>query len=172
MRNLDETIERAIRNRNASLYKKQHVDMGSSYVRIEKARQAQEGEVRSHGGRKMKKIGGKWVPLAERKLAPTSNNKKDTKGKKEPLGKNKTTIPSKVSRHHVGILRTIKKYINSNNYHEAHMLADRLPDNVKHEIPAAVWSKMVEADHKENMKSAAMEKKQKDFKKEPKKKKQ
>ena len=158
---VEKVVNSAIVSRRQEIERRQNnISTHTPYEDLQKAKAAAEGEVRTHGGVKVRKVGGKWIPVAERREYP---NKKEKKESKKPKAKakesKKKVIPSHVSAQHVGALRHIKKLVNSNKFHEAHMLADKLPDDVKHEIPPKVWENMVKHNHEANMKAAEEEKK-------------
>lgn len=164
---IDQHVNKSIRERGQILADRQNLITSQDLVNdIEKAKRGVEGEVRTHSdGKKYQKRGDKWVPMIEKKTPPTGTKKeRPEKKSKEQAAKKSSgkTIPAHVSRHHVGALRHIKELVGGSNFAEAHGLAEKLPDNVKHEIPASVWKDMVAHSHKENManeKQAADDKK-------------
>jgi hypothetical protein len=167
-----EKINKCITERVSELVSRQNnVQRPSVYEILEKAKLGQEGEVRTHtDGTKWKKQGKEWVPLRESRTPPPNGSSKEKNKPKEDEPKPKpekkrVPMPSHVSRQHIGVLRHIKKLVGAKNYAEAHTLATPLPEEIKHEIPADIWHKMVEAGHNASMKEEK-ENKTKDLAKE------
>lgn len=152
---LEEIVNNAIIDRRNVLANRQmHPESHDVVESFEKAKAAQEGEVRTHGGVKVKKVGGKWVPVAERRAAPEKPSSSKERKKKEessaPKAKKDHGIPS----HHMGTLKHVKKLVNSGDMAAAHEMANKLPDDVKSHIPEKVWQNMSEATHEAGKKAA------------------
>jgi len=108
---------------------------------------AQEGEVRTWNGQKMRKQGGKWVPVgAEKKTAPVSGKKDRPTSTPIPGGggSQKPAEKLNVSTHEMGQLKRIKELIGKKDFDGANDLAANLGDDAKNVIPADAWKQMNE----------------------------
>lgn len=163
---VEEIVNNSIIQRRAVLADRQMNPGQHNVVEgFEKAKAAQEGEVRTHGGVKVKKIGGKWVPVAERKSAPEKPSSSKNRKKAEKSAAKKSSAAAEIPSHHMGALKHIKKLITSGDNASAHEIANKLPDDVKAHIPEKVWQDMSEASHaktQEDAKAKGGEDKKKD----------
>ncbi len=112
---------------------------------ISKGVTAREGEIREWQGKRVQKIGGRWVPISEdkakpeKKSAPIRSKKQNkTVEKKDPPAKNG------IGRQDRATLATIKKYY-KNHAVQAYNLANSLSDEAKEAIPQKVWDEMSSA---------------------------
>lgn len=114
---------------------------------------AQEGEVRTWNGKKMRKQGGKWMPVTEARRTAPESGKKDKSSAPEDSSKTpgaadkgpkKPAEKINVSSHEMGQLKRIKELINKKDYDGANDLAADLGEEAKNVIPAEAWSKMHE----------------------------
>lgn len=156
MATVEETVNKAISERE-NILKDRQLGLNSAadiYNQLAKGAAAQEGEVREWNGVKMRKVGKKWVPVSEKKTPPKSKNKSEKKVKKQEQPKGKSGMPEHMTSQHVASLKQIKKLSESGDHAAAHDIAEKLPDEVKNEIPQEVWGKMMdgkqEATKKEN----------------------
>ena len=160
-KSIEEIVRGAVVQQRGVLSNRQY-GFEDAYANFEKGNKAQQGEIRTHGGIKVKKVGDKWVPVAEKKTPPKSQNKKDKKSTKKEETKTPSSTPEHMTSQHTASLKHIKKLIASGDTVTAHDLAEKLPDAVKNEIPKEVWGKMMdgkqEANNKE--KEEAAEKKE------------
>lgn len=150
---LEEIVNNAIIDRRNVLANRQmHPENHNVVDSLEKAKAGQEGEVRTRkDGSKWKKVGGEWKPVVERRQAPekpSSSKRSDKQDSKPEMGNQE----GEVSNHHKGILKHVKKLVTSNNFEDAHTVAEKLPDDVKQHIPSDIWQKMSEANLKASKK--------------------
>lgn len=133
---------------------------------LNKAKAAQEGEVREWQGQKFKKIGGKWKPLtAPRKKAPDEEARKVSgASKEEDTSKQQAEAPQgeqpPIQTKDLGQLRRIKKLLGKKDMAQVSSLVNELPDEAKNAIPPEVWETILDYDAKQEKKSERKDKKE------------
>lgn len=160
-----ENFEEDIRRHNLA----RQIRIASQFTEfdISKGEVGQEGEVRTwKDGTKVRKVGGKWIPISEgTKSKP--QKQQAPKSKKKPLPEKSGKMPDpekkEISRHEIAKLTTIKSLSKSDPV-KAYELAESLSDEAKNVIPQKIWNEMSEASakHEEDadMKEVVSEKKE------------
>lgn len=120
-----------------------------------KGKVAADGEERTWGGKKYKKVGGKWVPVGSSKSRtkqPPTSGKKTKQPDENKDSKPKTDEQPEVTGEIRAKLKYIKKLTTRGRLTDAHSIAEQLDDQVKMMIPQNIWDRMISSSFEYNKK--------------------